>query len=84
MFFEIFMLVSLYFGNSFIKVFAMIAYCLRILIIIFWGSILMYNFKSHIGPKIGGSPNGDDQVALYFVMFITVREITLLPVLLIK
>jgi hypothetical protein len=59
-FFEIFMLVSLYLGNSFIKVFALVAYCLRIIIVIIWGSILMYRYEDHIGVKIGNSTNEAD------------------------
>ena len=83
-FFEIFMLISLYFGNVYLKIFAIVAYCARICIIIVWGIMLWYKYDAHIGPKIGLSPNGSDQVALYFVMFITVREITLLPIMIIK
>ena len=78
------MLLSLYLGNSFIKIFAVIAYGLRIIIVIIWGSTLMLTYDSHIGVKIGSSSNKADQVALYFVMFIAVREITLVPVLFLK
>ena len=82
--FEVIMMLSIAFGNTMIKIFAVISYCLRFFIIIFWGSFLMYKYDSHIGPKIGDSPNKDDQLALYFVMFITVREITTFPLLYLK
>lgn len=80
-FFEIFMLLSLYLGNNCIKIFALICYCLRIVIVIGWGSMLMYLYRAKLGAKIG---DDEDLVALYFVKFITVREITLVPILFIK
>jgi len=78
------MLVSLYLGNSFIKVFALVSYCFRIIIVIIWGAILMYRYESFIGYKLGKSTNDNDQLALYFLLFITVREMTLVPVLFLK
>jgi magnesium-transporting ATPase (P-type) len=55
--FELVMLFSMYFGNTFLKLFAVVSYVLRIIIVIAWGCLLMYLYDSHIGPKIGRSPN---------------------------
>jgi len=54
------MLISFYFGNKCIKIFAAVAFVCRVIIIIVWGCILMFRYESHIGPKMGDSPNKDD------------------------
>ena len=56
------MLVSLYVGNGFLKVFALVAYALRIIIVIIWGTILMYRYDYNFGYKLGfdSDKNRDD------------------------
>ena len=56
--FELFILVSLYFGHPSMKYFVMIAYSGRFFMVIIWGWIICaktdFRFGTAIGPTSGG------------------------------
>jgi len=61
--------------------FSAISYGLRMLVIIFWGSYLMLTSQYKIGEQVG---NNRYLVSLYFAIFITTRELLLVPLLIFK
>lgn len=75
------MMVSLYFGHPSMKWFSIISYVIRILMVIIWGWYIMIHADLRMGHKIGDHKH---MLGLFFVRFITVREIALLPVMVIK
>lgn len=73
------MMFTIYFGNRAMQKFSATCYILRIFVIIVWGGYLMYTRDYKIGQQIGGN---EDLVSLYFTIFLTVREMLLIPTLL--
>lgn len=75
------MMFIVYVGSLKMQKISAIIYCLRIIMIVFWGAYLMATKDYKIGEQIA---NNDQLVSLYFTIFITVRELILLPVLITK
>ena len=61
--------------------FSVICYTMRILTLIFWGGYIMTEADYKIGQTIG---TNEHLVSLYFTIFITVREMVLFPVLIVR
>lgn len=81
MFFEVFMMLVIYLGNSCMQKFSVICYAMRILTLIFWGGYIMTEADYKIGETIGLN---EKLVSLYFTIFITTREMVLFPTLIIR
>ena len=75
------MIFGIYSGSSTMQKVSAAVYCLRIIVIICWGSYLMSTEVYLIGEQI---LDRNHLVSLYFTIFITVREIILFPVLILK
>lgn len=59
------------------KWFSVISYVMRIAVIIGWGWQIIRTTPMALGDKIG---NNNQLVGLYFIKFITVRELTIIPI----
>lgn len=81
LFFEILMFVCIYIGSPWMQKFSAVSYGLRMLFIIFWGGYLMLTSDYKIGEEVGENSH---LVSLYFAIFITTRELVLLPCVLLK
>jgi len=81
LFFEVVMFICIYIGSPWMQKFSAISYGLRMLVIIFWGSYLMLTSQYKIGEQVG---NNRYLVSLYFAIFITTRELLLVPLLIFK
>ena len=75
------MFICIYVGSPKLQKFSAISYGLRILTIMVWGSWLMITSEYKIGQQI---KNNKYLVSLYFAIFITTRELLLLPLLIFK
>ena len=59
--FEIFILISLYFGHPSMKYFVIIAYVGRFLMVIIWGWIICANTNFRFGTAIGPTSGGNQE-----------------------
>ena len=63
-------------GNKYVKVFSAICFIIKVFIVIFYGFYLVLSISYGAGQEIG---TNKDLVALYFLRFVAIREICLLP-----